>query len=314
MAMTKEERAEYKKDWEERLKRLAAENPEFGAKLNRYRIRLDKKYPNGKKNKNAFESTEEADDYLEEIMETDPYWTGMSSDERGRLLQQADPTREADFNDGVSTARGNLERNAQILGFTIAPEQLDSLATQAYREAWDDNDMRIHLRPLADAALGASDDNSGFTGNLGNAAAELSDWAALNGIAIDQTSADQMLASIAFEDKTMDQVKQELRNTYMIGAYPAWADQIRAGIDISTLASPYRDVAQRMLGRANIQMNDPIMQQLMQVQGPDGQFAARPLWEAEKYIRGLDEWQYTDDAAETYASATKAVGAMFGFG
>ena len=314
MEMTKEERAQYKKDWEERLKRLAAENPEFGAKLNRYRIRLDKKYPNGKKNKNAFESTEEADDYLEEIMETDPYWTGMSSDERGRLLQQADPTREADFDKGVATARASVERNAQVLGFTISPEQLDALGEQAYREGWTDNDMRIHLRPLADAALGESDDNSGFSGNLGSAAASLSDWAALNGIALDQTSADQYLSAVAFEDKTMDQVKQEIRNTYMIGAYPAWADQIRAGIDISTLANPYRDVAQRMLGRSNIQMNDPIMQQLMQVQGADGQFAARPLWEAEKYIRGLDEWQYTDDAAETYASATKAVGAMFGFG
>ena len=61
-------------------------------------------------------------------------------------------------------------------------------------------------------------------------------------------------------------------------------------------------------------MNDPLMQELMQVQGSDGQFKARPLWETERYIRNLDEWQYTDDAADTYAKGMRAVSAMFGFG
>ena len=92
-------------------------------------------------------------------------------------------------------------------------------------------------------------------------------------------------------------------------ARPAWTGEPR--MPEGNSADFHRGIVQ---ARMELDEDEPIMQQLMQVQGADGQFAARPLWEAEKYIRGLDEWQYTDDAAETYASATKAVGAMFGFG
>ena len=306
--MTKEEREQYKKEWGDRLRALAANNPEFQAKMSEYRRRLNKNEDD------AFESTEEADNFLNDVLKTDPYWTGITTDERGRLIQQADPLRTADYDAAVADKRNGLQAAAAQLGFALSPDQLDSMADQAYREGWNENDIRIHLRPLADAAIGQSDDNQGFSGRIGSAAAQLSDWASLNGISLDQTSADQFISSIAFQDKTMEQVKQELRNTYMIGAFPGWADQIKAGIDISTLANPYKDVAQRMLGRPNIQMNDPLMQELMQVQGPDGQFKARPLWETERYIRNLDEWQYGDDAAMTYARGMKAVSAMFGFG
>lgn len=306
--MTKEEREQYKKEYGDRLRAMAAGNPEFLASMSEYRRRLNKNAPD------AFKSTEEADNFLNDILKTDPYWTGITTDERGRLIQQADPMRTADYDAAVEDNRNTIQAAAGQLGFALTTDQLDSLSDQAYREGWNANDIRIHLRPLSDASLGKSDDNQGFSGLIGNAAAQLSDWSYLNGISLDQTSADQFISSLAFQDKTMEQVKQELRNTYMIGAFPGWAEQIKSGIDISTLANPYKEVAQRMLGRPNIQMNDPIMQQLMQVQGEDGQFKARPLWETERYIRNLDEWQYTDDAAATYAKGMQSVSAMFGFG
>ena len=61
-------------------------------------------------------------------------------------------------------------------------------------------------------------------------------------------------------------------------------------------------------------MADPIMKQMMQYQDESGSWRARPLWEAEKFIRNTDEWQYTDDAYDTYASVGARIGRMFGFG
>ena len=101
----------------------------------------------------------------------------------------------------------------------------------------------------------------------------------------------------------------------MVGAYPAWAEQIQNGYDIYDLSS-YRGVAERMLGRTSgsLAMTDPILKEMMQYQDANGQIRIRPFVEAEEYIRGLDEWQGSPDAQQTYARTVSSVGRMFGFG
>ena len=260
------------------------------------------------KHKEAFQGAGDAGAWLEKELLKNEWWRGLSEQERKSYRQQYNPATNEQYLDNVSDRSDMVANRARILGCDIDPGKLQEIAVQAQREGWTDLEVDAALRPLV------AEDTDGYSGALGQAAQDLSAWSTRNGFSIEQSSMDSMLASVAFGDKTIDQVKQELRQTYMLGAYPAWADQINAGIDIYDLASPYRSVAQRMLGRSDLAMNDPLMQQLMQVQGADGSWSSRPLWEAEKFIRGTEEWQYTDDAAETYASATKAVGAMFGFG
>ena len=311
MAMSKKERQELKQYYTQSLLRLVEDDPNnsFLVGLREYRRRLQSK------EKDAFKSVEEANNFLSDLQSTDPWWLSFTVEERRRRLQEVDPEKQANFNESVESARGVLEANARnVYGFDVDPQVLDDLARRSYLEGWDENDIRTELKKLADESLVANETNDGFRGQLGKYAAELSAWSTRNGFEIDQQTADRMLSSVAFGEMTIDQVKDSLRKQYMVGAFPAWAEQINAGLDIYDLASPYRTVAQRMLGRTNVAMNDPIMQQMMQVQDESGSWKARPLWEAEKFIRGTEEWQYSDDAYQTYASVGERFGRMFGFG
>ena len=260
------------------------------------------------KHEESFQGAGDAGAWLERELLKNEWWRGLSEQERKSYRQQYNPATNEQYLDNVSDRSDLVANRARVLGFDIDPTKLSEIATQAQREGWSDLEVDAALRPLV------AEDTDGYGGALGQASQDLSAWSTRNGFSIEQSSMDRMIASVAFGDKTIDHVKQELRQTYMLGAYPAWAEQIQAGIDIYDLASPYRSVAQRMLGRSDLAMNDPMMQQLMQVQGADGSWSSRPLWEAERYIRNTDEWQGTDDAAETYAKGMSAVSSMFGFG
>lgn len=261
-----------------------------------------------KDHKEAFKSAAEAGAWFNRKLGENDWWRSLTDEQRKSYREQYNPATAANYAENVRDRSDLVANRARVLGFDIDPAKLQEIAVQAQREGWSELEVDAALRPLV------AEDTDGYGGALGQASQELSSWSRRNGFSIDQQSMDNMLASVAFGDKTIDQVKHELRKTYMLGAYPAWADQINAGIDIYDLAAPYRSVAQRMLGRTDMAMDDPLMQQLMQVQGADGSWTSRPLWEAERFIRGTEEWQYTDDAAETYTKGMNAVSAMFGFG
>ena len=307
--MTKDERQRLKDEYAGIF--MIADNDPSGELMKaakEYRRRLNKKNPN------AFKNEEDAADFWQNALRDNEYWSGQSVAEQTAETNEADPSLKGEVEDQKNDVGTSVENAARNIGINLDPTRMAEITDQAWREGWNESQIREALRADADNLLAESEDNSGFGGSLGRYAADLSEWSARNGFAIDQADADRMLASVAFGDKTYEQVQQELRQSYMVGAFPAWADMINAGMDIYDLASPYRSVAQRMLGRGNITMTDPIMKEMMMTQNADGSFSQRALWEAERYIRNTDEWQGTDDAAETYVKGMNAVNAMFGFG
>ena len=271
--------------------------------------KFDRKIQNG-----DFDTPEDAKDYWQNVLDNNEWVQSQSNAAFGSYVQEADPTMAGEVASQRSSVELDVANAAKQLGIELDPFDLRHLPKRHGARSMTPTRSATLCVMTSPGALTASEDNAGFSGNLGDVAADLSAWSNRNGFTISQNDADAMLASVAFGDKTLDQVKSELRTTYMAGAYPAWAEMINAGMDIYELAGPYRSVAQRMLGRDNMDMNDPIMKEMMQVQNADGSFSQRALWEAEKYIRNTDEWQYTDDAADTYAKGMKAVSAMFGFG
>jgi len=306
--LTKAEKLKIKQDIKKQIYaafKIAADNPE----LMRAAKRFERKFDNKK-----FSSAEDAEDFWDNALSENVQWAGLSTSEQGAVVQVADDTLTGEVASQKSEVESTVDQILAGLGVQVADDVLADIVDESWRKDLSSNQIRDLLRSQVDAQLGASVDNTGFKGSIGEAAADLSEWSRLNGFTISQKDADQMLASVGFGEQTLEQVKSSLRQTYMIGAYPAWADQINAGMDIYQLASPYRSIAQKMLGRTDIGMDDPVMKEMMQVQGADGKFSQRPLWQTERYVRNLDEWQKTDDAASTYANSMSAVGKMFGFG
>lgn len=284
---------------------IARDNPELLKKAQQF----ERKFKNQK-----FDSVEDAEDFWQRALSENEQFSELSLSEQGAVTNEADKSLKGEVVSEKATVQSSVDGLARNLGISIAPDILEGIVDEAWRKNLNNNQINDLLRIQVGSQLGASEDNTGFQGSIGAAAADLSEWSRRNGFTISQQDADQMLSSVAFGEQTLEQVKASLRQTYMVGAYPAWADQINAGMDIYQLASPYRSVAQKMLGRTNIGMDDPVMKEMMQVQGADGKFTQRPLWQTERYVRNLDEWQKTDDAASTYATSMSAVGKMFGFG
>ena len=270
---------------------------------------LDEKLQSG-----DFRDAQDVANWLDAELAENPYWNSLDISQRESDQQRVNPATEAQYESNVSDRRDILAAEARQYGFTIDDATLDELAREAQRNDWTDEETRNALRPIAEQQLGQVEGVGEFGGSLGQYSASLRQWANRNGLDITEEDADSLLSSVAFGDMTFDQVKSQLRTQYMVGAFPAWAEQIQQGFDIYDLSAPYRGVVQRMLGRTDVSMSDPIMKQIMQYQDDSGSWKARPLWEAEKYIRNTDEWQYTDDAYETYANVGASIGKMFGFG
>ena len=269
---------------------------------------------NKRLNSGQFRDAQDVANWLDAELSENAYWNSLDIAQRESDVQRYNPETEAQYQSNVKDRRDLIAAEARRIGFQIDEATLDQLAVEAQRNGWSDEEVRSAIRPIAEQGFGATEGLGGFTGVLGDQAAELSEWANRNGLSISEEDADRLMLSVGFGEMSLDQVKNELRQQYMLGAFPAWAEQIQKGFDVYDLAAPYRGVAQRMLGRTDISMSDPFMQQMMQYQDESGSWKARPLWEAEKYIRGTDEWQYTDDAYNTYAGIGDRIGKMFGFG
>lgn len=154
-----------------------------------------------------------------------------------------------------------------------------------------------------------------FTGAAGSKQDELSRWALTNGVALSPNTIQNYVRSIAMGDVTEDDVKNEVRRTYMAGAYPAWADRINAGQDIADIARPYRKRMADLLeiGEEEINFNDVTLARGLQGVGPDGKPSVVPLYEFEKQIREDPRWQYTDNAYATYTKVGTDLLRTFGF-
>jgi len=154
-----------------------------------------------------------------------------------------------------------------------------------------------------------------FSGAAGSKQDQLSQWAIKNGITLSQDMVQNYVRQIAMGDTTEDDVKNDLRRTYMAGAYPAWADRINAGQDIYDIANPYRSrmAALLELNEEEINFNDVTLSKGLQGVGADGKPGVVPLYEFDKQIREDPRWQYTDNARQSYSTMADDLLKMFGF-
>jgi hypothetical protein len=98
-------------------------------------------------------------------------------------------------------------------------------------------------------------------------------------------------------------------------AFPAYADKIKAGIDLKTLADPYIQSMSNILEipSSAIDLFDPKVRSAMSFTLPDGKVGAKSIYDFEKELRQDDRWQYTNQARKEVADVTLKVLRDFGF-
>lgn len=200
-----------------------------------------------------------------------------------------------------------LRDQAIQLGVQATDDDLRKLVVSRRRTGMSDAQVRNALASMLTVQ------QNRMRGAAGAAQDSLEQWADRNGLRISKDMIQNYVRKIQFGETTEDDVKADLRKTFIAGMYPAWADKINAGYDPADIFSPYLDSAKRLLEDDSLSLQDPIMQRVTQGVNAEGKPVVVPLYEAERLIRKDPRWQKTDNAYATYASAADNILSMFGF-
>lgn len=227
-------------------------------------------------------------------------------------IREQDPRFQRDVELAIRRNRDKIVRWAAQRGIDIPEELLEDLAKDSTRNRWADDDVQLELN--LGVFLGERGVSPDARGTAGDFETQLQSWATKNGINLSPEAVRQYVERLVLKRQTIDDAKQEIRNTYMLGAYPAWEEQIRAGTDPDSIVSPYRSKLAGLLelSESDITWDDPMMQRAMQGVDADGKPRVVPLWEYEREIRKDSRWQQTNNAYETYAKIGNDLLRMFG--
>ena len=202
-----------------------------------------------------------------------------------------------------------LRDQAVQFGADVTEDELRELAKQQRRFGLNESQMRNSLANLATVKGGA------LAGQAGSLQAGLKDWARRNGISLTDNAINNYVRRIQSGDTTEADVLQDLRRTYISGAYPGWSDRIEAGQDIADIAEPYRQTMARILElpEDQIDLNDSLLRRGLQSVGQDGKPRVMPLYEFEQEIRKDPRWEFTENAYDVYSRVGTNLLRTFGF-
>lgn len=151
-------------------------------------------------------------------------------------------------------------------------------------------------------------------GPAGKYFVDIKDLARNNGISLSDaaagTYATQIVAGIVDENTVANVIRESAAS-----AFPQYADQIKAGLNLNTLANPYIQSMSNILEipDGSLDLFDPTVRGALSYTMPDGKLGTKSLYEFEKDLRRDPRWQYTNNAKASVSSSVQRVLQDFGF-
>jgi len=142
----------------------------------------------------------------------------------------------------------------------------------------------------------------------------LKNFAADNGLRLSDTAATGYANGIVAGTIDENTAFNALRDSAS-EAFPSFAEKIKSGIDLRTLADPYIQSMSDILEipDTGIDMFDPKVRNALAFTLPDGKVGAKSIYDFEKELRQDPRWQYTKNAREQASSIATTVLKDFGF-
>ena len=248
---------------------------------------------------------------LDDMKQGIDWFERYNADQELARRQQADPRFRADWERSIELAEQNVRALAANYGVELTPDEIRTLATDVRLNKLTDVEVRERFAPILERALAQGADLSGRAAEIER---EILQWSQRNGLRLTgQTIARYVQAGIEGRS-TLDDIKNDLRRTYLAGQYPAWSDKINEGSDPADLFEPYRQTASNLLELPEISFDDPILKRASQAIGDDGKPIQMPLYQFEQEIRKDPRWQQTNNAMEAYNRLADQILSMFGLG
>jgi hypothetical protein len=250
------------------------------------------------------------DAFVDRELPKQEYFRGLYGAQAEAAITEAQPEFATDVERAVDLKRQQIDRYVQQYGIVIPEGQADLLAREAWRSGWEGEEIFTNLRPYLESTIAGETD---LIGRAGDFETDLMSWAARNGLNLSRQAAAKYITNMTVGAQSFDDVKADLRRTYLAGMFPAWADRIEAGFDPEVLFEPYRDTARRLLEVEDVGFDDPVLKTALQRVDANGRPVQMPLYQFENEIRKDPRWEFTNNAYDVYSRVGENLLRTFGF-
>lgn len=228
------------------------------------------------------------------------------------LLSKTDPATHAQLN---LQARAKVEELMREYGLgTLSNAQWKKVADQLQIESRWQGFNDAQLRKLVVTKIPLLKEGQLYGGKLGAWQSKLMDIAYANGIKLSPGNVGWWTRAIAAGSQTMETAEHDIRKR-AANTYVAYKDQILAGQDVMDIASPYIQLASKLLEmpEGKLGLTDGLIKRFMTAKDTKtGQAVATPLWQAEEMIRNDARWMKTNNAQDEMMQTAHKIAQDFG--
>ena len=220
------------------------------------------------------------------------FYRNNNSTARTRL--QAKASQPGVYTDGLDKYKLATRKSLVTSGLKMDANLFEGLAAKAYDSGMSEDQLK---QLIVTSGL-----VTGYGGEVLGDTAALKSYANSFGVGkyLDDKYWAQKSQDLFLGNTTTDDIEDEVRNL-AASAFPGYADQIKAGITVDSLASAYKGAIASVLEKDadSVTFEDPRLRAALQYVDKDGKPAVKPLWQFERELRMTPEWELTNNARTT---------------
>ena len=232
----------------------------------------------------------------------DTKWWKSTSDTR-RQAQVTKNTDPATWKATIEAAKIQVMQLAGEIGAAIPSSKLTKIATEMVEVGMDEDQLRYALGGYVTFTK-----EGGFRGEAAMHEYTMKQYAREMGVTLSddtiKNQAQRIIRKIATVQDFQDEVRQSAKSMY-----PAYEDQIDAGITIKDIAGPYIQMMQKelQLPEASISAMNPLVKRALNGLDADGKPGGVPLYTFQSQLRSDPRWKQTDQALDNVMQAGSQV-------
>ena len=244
--------------------------------------------------------------FIAELRRTSWYKKNGETARQTIALKYTDP---ATWRQRVRTIYQNIQSLAGQMGVKASWQTYWDMAEDALTFGWDNAKLRSSLAEYL------KNTNGVYGGEAGEAKNQLQQYAYQMGIKLDTSAVNGWLKGILNGTRTVEDYKGYIQKQ-AISAFPTLAEDIKGGLMVRDIASPYMQSMGRILevNSEELDLYDPtIRKALTNVNGETGKAESKPLWQFEEELRRDPRWLKTNNARESMNGVAHDILKSWGF-
>jgi hypothetical protein len=238
--------------------------------------------------KKAVAGTWTADKFVAAVKTTKWFKKHGDAYRQNLALKTSNPGEYASKLNGVLA---DLHDKAGAMGATLSGAQYRTIASHYLDFGWNDSQLNDVLANYVRYS------NARGQANTNIQAMQQSAWR--NGVKVNSKGYEWWAQAIAEGSHTVDDFSKLMRKSAQSMA-PGFADQLKAGMDLFDVASPYMQSMSTLLEKnpADIDLFTPQIRSALSHRGADGKLQSMTISEFEQGIRNTHDWMKTDQAQD----------------